>query len=78
MLAEVGQCSICHGQDLRGLGPVPGIAGRTASYLMRTLYDMQQGTRKGLWSDLMKAVVSDLSTEEMMNLVAYAASLDTQ
>jgi cytochrome c553 len=78
MLAVAGECSICHGQGLKGLGPVPGIAGRTASYLMRALYDMQQGTRKGLWSDLMKEVVSDLSTEEMMNLVAYAASLDTE
>ena len=75
-LAEAGQCSVCHGPGLKGLGPLPGIAGRTASYLMRALYDMQQGTREGLWSDLMKPVVADLSTEELLYLVAYAASLD--
>lgn len=77
-LAEAGQCSICHGPGLKGLGPLPGIAGRTASYLMRALYDMQQGTRQGLWSELMKPVVADLSTEELLYLVAYAASLDPQ
>ena len=77
-LAEEGQCSICHGPGLKGLGPLPGIAGRTASYLMRALYDMQQGTREGLWSDLMKPAVADLSTEELLYLVAYAASLDPQ
>ncbi len=77
-LAEDGQCSICHGPGLKGLGPLPGIAGRTASYLMRALYDMQQGTREGLWSELMKPVVADLSTEELLYLVAYAASLDPQ
>ena len=77
-LAEAGQCSVCHGPGLKGLGPLPGIAGRTASYLMRALYDMQQGTRKGLWSDLMDPVVADLSTEELLYLVAYAASLDPQ
>ena len=29
------QCGACHGADLKGLGPVPGIAGRSPSYLMR-------------------------------------------
>jgi cytochrome c553 len=77
-LAEAGQCSVCHGPGLKGLGPLPGIAGRSASYLMRTLYDMQQGTRKGLWSELMTPVVADLSTEDLLYLVAYAASLDPQ
>jgi len=40
------ECAVCHGQGLHGLGPVPGIAGRSASYIARQLYDMQQGTRK--------------------------------
>jgi cytochrome c553 len=67
-------CGICHGADLKGLGPVPGIAGRSPSYLMRQMYDMQQGTRKGAWTELMKSVVSGLSQEDMLNIVAYAAS----
>jgi mono/diheme cytochrome c family protein len=50
-------CGVCHGADLKGLGPVPGLAGRSPSYLVRQLYDMQQGARKGTWTDLMKPVV---------------------
>ena len=68
------QCGMCHGADLKGLGPVPGIAGRSPSYLVRQMYDMQQGTRKGEWTDLMKPVVSRLSDEDMLNIAAYAAS----
>jgi cytochrome c553 len=73
-LAKSGQCAMCHGPDLKGIGPVPSIAGRSPSYMMRQLYDMQQGTRKGLWTGLMKPVVAPLSQEDMLNLVAYLAS----
>jgi cytochrome c553 len=68
------QCGICHGADLEGMGPVPGIAGRSPSYLVRQLYDMQQGTRKGEWTDLMKPVVSNLSEDDMLNIAAYVSS----
>jgi cytochrome c553 len=68
------QCSVCHGADLKGLGPVPGIAGRSPSYTVRQLYDMQQGTRKGVWTDLMKPVVANLSADDMLALAAYTAS----
>jgi cytochrome c553 len=43
--------------------------------MMRQMYDMQQGTRKGLWTGLMKPVVANMSQEDMLNLVAYVASL---
>jgi cytochrome c553 len=39
------------------------------------MYDMQQGARKGLWTELMKPVVAKLSEDDMLNLVAYTASL---
>jgi len=68
-------CNVCHGQDLNGLGPVPAIAGRSPSYIMRQLWDIQQGTRKGVWSPLMKQVVAQLSPDDMLNLSAYVASL---
>ena len=67
-------CAVCHGADLRGLGPVPGIAGRSPSYMVRQLYDMQQGVRKGVWSDLMKPVVAKLTNEDMLAIAAYTAS----
>ena len=68
------QCGICHGADLKGLGPVPGIAGRSPSYLVRQMYDMQQNTRNGEWTSLMKPVVGRLSEEDMLNIAAYTSS----
>jgi cytochrome c553 len=68
------QCSVCHGADLKGMGPIPGLAGRSPSYLVRQMYDMQQGVRKGIWSDLMKPVVSKLTDEDMIGIAAYLAS----
>lgn len=68
------QCGTCHGADLRGMGPVPGIAGRSPSYLVRQMYDMQAGTRKGEWTQLMKPVVEKLSAEDMLDIAAYSAS----
>lgn len=73
-LATRGQCALCHGTNLEGLGPVPGIAGRSPSYAVRQLYDMQRGVRAGTWSELMKRVVAPLTTEDMLNLAAYTAS----
>ncbi|MBV8094801.1 MAG: c-type cytochrome, partial [Acetobacteraceae bacterium] len=43
-------CGICHGRDLKGLGPIPGIAGRSPSYIVRQLYDFKVGNRAGSWS----------------------------
>ncbi len=68
------QCGLCHGADLKGLGPVPGIAGRSPSYLVRQMYDMQQGARNGTWTQLMKPVVANLSDEDMLDIAAYTAS----
>ena len=68
-------CGSCHGADLKGLGPVPGLAGRSPSYLMRQMFDMQQGFRKGTWTELMKPVVANLTIDDMMSIVAYTASL---
>ena len=67
-------CATCHGGDLNGLGPVPGLAGRSPSYTVRQLFDMQQGVRKGPWSGLMKAAVEKLTIEDMIAIAAYTAS----
>jgi len=68
-------CGTCHGADLKGLGPVPGIAGRSPSYMARQLYDMQAGARRGEWADLMKPVVAKLTDDDLVSIVAYVASL---
>ena len=68
------RCGICHGPDLKGLGNVPRIAGRSPSYLIRQLYDMQHGNRTGPGAELMKAVVAKLSEADMVAIAAYTAS----
>lgn len=67
-------CGICHGADLRGMGPVPHIAGRSPSYLVRQMYDMQAGTRHGEWSALMQPVVAKLTEEDYVSIAAYVSS----
>ncbi|MFL2547073.1 MAG: c-type cytochrome [Candidatus Rariloculaceae bacterium] len=69
------QCGICHGADLMGLANVPGIAARSPSYMMRQLYDMKVGTRKGVAAQLMTPVIANLSVEDMTAIVGYLASL---
>jgi cytochrome c553 len=68
------RCGNCHGEDLKGLGSVPGIAGRSPSYQVRQLWDMQHGARNGLGSDLMKPTVGRLSEEDFVSIAAYTAS----
>ncbi len=70
------QCGICHGADLRGLGPIPGIAGRSPSYIVRQLYDFKHGGRTGPWSPLMTRVVANLGEDDLVSLAAYLASLE--
>jgi cytochrome c553 len=69
-------CGVCHGPTLKGLGEVPGIAGRDPTYTFRQLYDMQQGRRKGDAMALMKDVVEKLTIDDMIALSAYSASLE--
>lgn len=81
LVTKVGEgktlpCAMCHGQDLKGLGPVPSIAGRSPSYMFRQLYDFARGHRTGEWSPLMVQVVSHLDEGEMLAIVAYLASLE--
>ncbi len=69
------QCGACHGPDLKGSGPIPGIAGRSPSYIVRQLYDFKHGARAGIGGALMKPAVEKLTVEDMVSLAAYAASL---
>jgi cytochrome c553 len=68
-------CGVCHGPELKGLGPIPGIAGRSPSYFVRQLYDFKHGARAGTSSALMTPTVGKLTLDDMISLAAYAASL---
>ena len=69
------QCVICHGPSLNGLGEVPPIAGHDPMYLFRQLYYFKDGSRHGSMGALMKAVVANISEDDMIAVAAYVASL---
>jgi cytochrome c553 len=68
-------CSICHGPTLQGLGDVPPLAGRQATYTVRQLVMMQDGSRAGPGAAPMRPVVKNLTIDDMLALAAYTASL---
>lgn len=75
VLGKTIACMTCHGPDLKGLADIPGIAGRSPSYLVRQLYDMQQGARKGPSAPLMQPVVANLNRDDLVAIAAYVTSL---
>jgi cytochrome c553 len=72
---KTAPCTICHGPGLNGVGPIPGFAGRSPSYIVRQLYNFQHGNRAGPWSPLMAPNVVNLAIDDMVALAAYSASL---
>ena len=68
-------CISCHGPDLKGMNPIPGIAGRSPSYVVRQLYDFQQQVRAGDAGAMMTPIVEKLSHADMIALAAYLSSL---
>ena len=68
------QCATCHGPDLKGMAGAPPIAGRSPSYVVRQLYDMQNGARAGAATQLMKDAVANLTVEDMLAIAAYLAT----
>lgn len=69
------QCAICHGDDLKGLGDVPRIAGLHPIYITRQLYYFQGKEYTGTSAALMKKVVAKLTDQDILEISAYAASL---
>jgi cytochrome c553 len=71
-------CAICHGDDLKGLGEVPRIAGLQPVYIARQLICMQNGSSAGTAAALMKKPVSKLSEDDIISISAYLGSLRPQ
>ena len=69
-------CAACHGEGLKGNGNFPPLAGRSPSYLARQLYDIQQYTRNGPGTQLMRPIVQNLSEDDILAITAYLASLE--
>lgn len=75
-------CTECHGKDLRGAAhapdstlPVPGLTGRSPTYIVRQLYDFHSGARSGRGAELMKPIATQMTLRDMIDVAAYLASL---
>jgi cytochrome c553 len=68
-------CASCHGEDLKGAGIVPSIAGRSPSYIVRQLFDIQSGLHVGTDVAPMEEVVKQLRVEDMISIAAFLATL---
>jgi cytochrome c553 len=68
-------CAACHGEGLKGNDKFPSLAGRSPSYLARQLSDFRRFARVGPGSTLMQPIVQHLSDDDILNVVAYVASL---
>ena len=68
-------CVTCHGQNLQGVGLIPPIAGRSPSYLLRQLLAFKAGARTGATAQPMNGVVTHLQLDNMIDVAAYAGSL---
>jgi cytochrome c553 len=73
---ETIACAGCHGADLRGSGAVPRIAGRSPSYIVRQLFDIQSGFHTGANVAAMKEVVRRLTLDDMIAIGAYLATVE--
>lgn len=69
-------CTVCHGQDLRGFGSIPALAGAHPVYTARQLYWFKDGTRNGAMAAQMKPVVAALTDEDIVAISAYLGSIN--
>ena len=68
-------CASCHGPSLLGVGPIPPIAGRSPSYLLRQLLAFRNGARVTATSAPMQAVAALLDINQLVAVSAYVGSL---
>ena len=71
-------CAICHGDQLKGLGEIPRIAGLQPVYVARQLICLQNGSSGGTNAAIMKRAVSSLSEDDIISISAYLGSLPPQ
>lgn len=69
-------CTSCHGANLHGIGGTPPIAGRSAAYVARMLWDIKTGARGGTAVSLMQGPAGQLDPTQIRDIAAYLASLD--
>ncbi|MCQ8104759.1 cytochrome c4 [Methylomonas sp. SURF-2] len=69
---KAAMCMGCHGNELRGNGQFPKLAGQHPDYIARQLTDFKSGARK---AGPMNPLAQSLSEDDIKALAEYAGSL---
>ena len=56
------------------VGDSPPLAGRSPSYMVRRIWDIQKGSRNNEEAQLMKLAIANLTPDDMIAIAAYASS----
>ena len=67
-------CAMCHGGSLQGTSMAPPLAGRSAAYLARAIWDIRSGTRHEAAAGMMLAPARGLTPSQIVDVTAYLAS----
>lgn len=73
-LAEQNRCNICHGTQYAGGENVPRVAGQREDYLLKTLREYKNNTRRG-YDAAMSDVLHSVSDEQITDLAYFLARL---
>jgi cytochrome c553 len=73
---RVPACALCHGVGLRGSADIPPLSGRSPTQLFRQLAGFHARTRRGVQDTPMLIEAAPMSTADMIDIVAYLASLE--
>jgi cytochrome c553 len=74
VLAEQNRCNFCHGANYAGGENVPRIAGQREDYLVKTLREYKNNTRRG-YDAAMADVLHAVSDEQLVDLAYFLARL---
>jgi cytochrome c553 len=78
--SNVPACSVCHGPDAKGHGPIPRLAGQLYSYTVKELenWDTERGQSAAAadTSHVMRPVAHSLSKSQIAAVAAYLSNLD--
>ena len=74
--SNVPACSVCHGPDAKGKGPIPRLAGQLYPYTIKALTNWGRERGEAANSRVMQPIAHTLTRSEMEAVAAYFSTLD--
>jgi cytochrome c553 len=74
--ANVPACSVCHGPEAKGKGPIPRLAGQLYPYTIKALTNWGRERSQAANSRVMQPIAQSLTRSEIEAVAAYFSSLN--